>query len=118
MSVHEQVAIIGCGTMGHSIALSAALAGFTIKIWGNSGDDLDRGKKGLEEKIQVLERYQVIAVQEIEIIRDRVIFTDSLEICIKGATFIIEAIPESLALKQEWYEKLDALCDFDVILAS
>ncbi|PLT30053.1 3-hydroxyacyl-CoA dehydrogenase family protein [Peribacillus deserti] len=116
--MEEQVAVIGCGTMGHSIALSAALAGFTINMWGYSQADLVRAKKDLEEKIQVLARYQVIEVGEIAPLRERVRFTQSLEDCIAGATFIIEAIPETLSLKQEWYKKLDALCDSSVILAS
>lgn len=118
MPVNEKVAIIGSGTMGHSIALSAAMAGLEINIWGNSQEDLDRGQKGLEDKIQVLIRYEVIDSDEFETVRNSVYFTDSLEECIKDATFIIEAIPENLDLKQEWYEKLDGLCGPNVILAS
>ena len=36
----EKLSIIGCGTMGHSIALSAAWAGIEVKISGVNEQDL------------------------------------------------------------------------------
>jgi 3-hydroxybutyryl-CoA dehydrogenase len=118
MAVKEQLAIIGCGTMGHSIALAAAWSGQSIHVWGNSEADLERGRKGVAEKLQVLARYEAIRPEEIGEIQSRITFTSSLEACIEGATFIIEAIPEDLALKQEWFRRLDEQCDPHVILAS
>ncbi|WP_442862466.1 3-hydroxyacyl-CoA dehydrogenase family protein [Bacillus sp. USDA818B3_A] len=115
---NEKVSIIGCGTMGHSIALSASLAGVVVKVWGNDREDIERGKKGLSEKLQVLEKYQVISSEEVEQIDRRIMFTDVLDECLNGATFIIEAIPEKLPLKQEWFQKLDQLCGEETILAS
>lgn len=118
MSVHEQLAILGSGTMGHSIALTAAWSGLAIKVWGNSEEDITRGREGVAGKLKVLADYEVISQEDRETIQSRVTFTLSMEDCISGATFIIEAVPEILSLKQEWFKKLDEQCPVDVVLAS
>lgn len=118
MYIDEKISIIGSGTMGHSVALSAGLAGHHVIVWGNNSEDIARGKKGLSEKLQVLERYEVISQKESDQIYQRITFTDALEDCLLEATFIIEAIPENLSLKQEWFHKLDQLCGPNTILAS
>ncbi|WP_040204118.1 3-hydroxyacyl-CoA dehydrogenase family protein [Neobacillus jeddahensis] len=118
MLKNERISIIGSGTMGHSIALSASLAGLQVKVWGNDREDIEMGKKGFSEKLQVLKKFEVISSREAEQIDDRVAFTDDLNECLIDATFIIEAIPEKLSLKQEWFQKLDQLCSAETILAS
>lgn len=114
----ERLAILGAGTMGHSIALSAAMAGFEVPIWGTSEQDIERGRRGVQEKITILKEYEVIDAQEAEKIQSLVHFTVSLEDCIKEAAFIIEAVPENLELKQKLFGDLDRICSSDVILAS
>jgi len=114
----EKLSILGSGTMGHSIALSASLAGFPVKVWGNSEEDIERGKRGLEEKLEVLAAEDVISETEKKEIRERIHFFTSMEDCIADATFIIEAVPEILELKQNLYKQLDLKCSTTVILAS
>lgn len=114
----ERLAIIGSGTMGHSIALSAAMAGFTVNIWGLDEQDIQRGKAGVAEKIEVLCEYEVVEPDEKAILQSRIHFTDSLPACVQGATFVIEGIPENLQLKQNMFQELEKLCAPDTILAS
>ncbi|MDW7674041.1 MAG: 3-hydroxyacyl-CoA dehydrogenase family protein [Bacillota bacterium] len=118
MANNERLAIIGAGTMGHSIALAAALAGFELKVWGVDEADIARGQAGISDKSKLLLKYHVIDENEARQIDSRVSFTTSMDKCIAGATYIIEAIPENLALKQELFEKLGQKCPPQVILAS
>ncbi len=114
----ESLAIIGAGTMGHSIALSAAMAGFEVSIWGTNLQDIQRGKDGVAEKMGVLREYEVIRSDEQAAIEARIQFTTSLQECVRGASFIIEGIPEQLEMKQQMFRQLEALCPVDTILAS
>jgi 3-hydroxybutyryl-CoA dehydrogenase len=114
----ENLSILGSGTMGHSIALSAALAGFSCRVWGNSDADISRGRQDFQEKLDVLQKYEVIELEERSAIQERVEFTVSIEDCVREATFIIEAVPENLELKQGLYENLDSQCSKNIILAS
>ena len=116
--VIEKLSILGSGTMGHSIALSASIAGLPVKIWGISKEDIERGQRDLQEKLEVLAGEDVIIEAEIKEIQDRIEFMTSMKECITDATFIIEAVPENLELKQDLYKQLDQQCGTDVIMAS
>ena len=114
----EELAIIGSGTMGHSIALSASIAGFNVKIWGIDDSDIQRGKQGIDEKLNLLTTYEVVDSNEIKNIKERIYFTNSLRECVNNASFVIEGSPENLYLKQKMFQELDELCSPNVILAS
>lgn len=114
----EKLSILGSGTMGHSIALSASIAGLPVKIWGTNKEDIERGQRDLQGKLEVLAAENIITVSQIKEIQGRIQFMTSMKECIADATFIIEAVPENLELKQELYQQLDQQCGTDVILAS
>lgn len=110
--------MIGCGTMGHSITLSAAWAGYDVKMQGIDGADIARGMESMGLKLQVLIQNGLIDEVEAQVIRDRVETTTSIEELAEGSTFIIEAVPENIELKKRIFKQLDSLCSVDVILAS
>ncbi len=114
----ENLGILGAGTMGHSIALAAAWAGMAPTVYGVDQEDITRAAEGVRIKLTTLEREGVCSAEENRRIQDRIRFTDSFKETIKNATFIIEAAPENLPLKQQLFQKLDMYCDKNVILAS
>lgn len=114
----ENVSILGCGTMGHSIALSAAWAGLPVKVYGVNEQDLETAKKGLHNKLNVMKDNGLFDETEASRIMELIVLSPSLEEVVKEATFIIEVIPEVLDLKKSMYEKLEELVDKDVIIAS
>ena len=114
----ERIAVIGCGTMGHSIALSAAWAGYDVTMHGIAAEELKQALVGMESKLQVLIDNDLLTSEEAQAVRDRVTTVTTIEDAVKEATFIIEAVPERLELKQQIFKQLDELCDLSVILAS
>lgn len=114
----EKLAIIGCGTMGHSIALSAAWAGIEVKISGMNEQDLATADKGLRNKLTVMVHNDLFNEAMAEEIRMRIEFSTSLEEVVQGATFIIEVIPENSQMKRELYKEIEAICSKDTVLAS
>jgi len=114
----EKLTILGSGTMGHSIALTAALSGLSVKVWGNTEQDIANGARGVREKLQILLQNEAITEEEKNKTGERIQFSINWEDALEGATFIIEAIPEILQLKQDFFQKLDQQCPSDVILAS
>jgi len=75
----EKIAVIGCGTMGHSIALSAAWAGYEVKMQGIDIADVNRGLESIQVKLQVLIQNELIDEVEAQLIKDRVETTTSIE---------------------------------------
>lgn len=110
--------ILGAGTMGHSIALSAAWANQTVNVYGIDKHDIENAAKGLNNKLKVMSENGLFTSEQANEIRKRVQFTTSLEEAVAGATFIIEVIPEVLDLKKELYNRLEALVEDDVVIAS
>lgn len=114
----EKLAIIGAGTMGHSIALSAAWAGQDVKVYGVNGKDVENADKGLANKLKVMKENGLFSDAEAQRIRDSISFSIVLEEVAKEATFLIEAIPEVLDQKKELYKLLEGIVDKDVVIAS
>lgn len=114
----ENITILGAGTMGHSIALSAAWANQTVNIYGIDEYDIENAVKGLNNKLKVMTENELFTSEQMNEIRQRIQFTTSLEEAVSEATFIIEVIPEVLDLKKELYSRLEALVKDDVVIAS
>lgn len=114
----ENISIIGCGTMGHSIALSAAWAGMNVKVYGVNEQDLTVAVKGLNNKLTVMIDNDVFNQEEATRIKESIHLSISLEEVVDNATFIIEVIPEVLDLKKDMYKKLENLVREDVVIAS
>ena len=114
----EKIGVIGCGTMGHSIALNAAWAGFEVIMQGVDSSDLERGNRLMLEKLDVLIENDLVTSDEGKMIVKRIEQTTKIENVAKYATFIIEAIPENIELKQAIFKRLDYLCTEDIVLAS
>lgn len=114
----ETLSIIGSGIMGHSIALTAAWAGFEVKVWGMNEQDINNAKEELDTKLEGLVAYEVFDNDEKIAITNRIHFTQSLEECVRNATFVIEAIPEILELKQDYFKQLDEMLPETTIIAS
>ena len=114
----EKVAIIGCGTMGHSIALAAAMANFNVRIFGINEADITNARKGLEGKITILVVNEVLTQQQGDEVFARIELLTELQVVVKDATYLIEAIPENLELKQKIYAQLEEIVDETTIIAS
>jgi 3-hydroxybutyryl-CoA dehydrogenase len=114
----EKLAIIGSGTMGHSIALSAAWSGLSVKMYGLDDLDLSNGLLGIQQKISILIENGLLPSSQSDQVLSRISLTKSKEEAVSEATFVIECIPEDLGLKQELFKYLDEICSPDVILAS
>lgn len=114
----EKLAVIGCGTMGHSIALNAAWVGMQVKMYGVDTNDIQKGLSGVTDKLSTLLKNDLITGDQLSQILKNITGTSSLSETVDGASFIIECIPEVLELKNDLFRKLDQMCAKEVILAT
>ncbi|MEO6136555.1 MAG: 3-hydroxyacyl-CoA dehydrogenase NAD-binding domain-containing protein [Ginsengibacter sp.] len=115
---NKTIAVIGCGTMGHSIALNAAWAGLSVKLYGINENLLATATQSIAQKLQLLCEHQLINKEEINAISNFIETTVSIEEASAKANFIIEATPENVSLKKEIFAKIESNCATDVIIAS
>lgn len=114
----DKLAVIGAGTMGHSIALAAAWHGQRTEVYGVDELDVERAKQGFRAKLTLMEENGLLTKGQTEEVGARLKFSTSLEETVADAEFIIEAIPENIKLKHKLYRQLEGVVDEAVVIAS
>jgi 3-hydroxybutyryl-CoA dehydrogenase len=116
--LNDSLAVIGSGLMGRGIAYVAAAGGFATRLHDVSTAALERALAQVRSDLDEGVRRGKLDADEAAAAAARLSPAPSLEAAVEGAGFVIEAVPESMGLKQELFRKLDALCAPDVVLAS
>ncbi len=114
---HSLIGVIGAGTMGAGIAQVAAQGGFETLIYDISKEFVDKGLGRIRSFIQGSKERGKITSEEAEQVLARLRGTLKLE-DLGTARLVIEAAPEKLELKREIFQKLEASCERETLLAS
>jgi len=115
--VTEIIGVVGAGTMGNGIAQVAARAGFEVMMRDVSEDFLTRGMQAIERSLQRDVDKERLKVDDKSTIVARIRTTIELAE-FRDASFVVEAITENLAAKQEVFRELDRVVRPEGILAS
>ena len=114
----QEIAVIGCGLMGHGIAQTFAQKGYSVTMYDLNHSILGRAlsqiRSNLETFVEVGHETDESAEKVLSNIRTSV----HLQEAVKEAHFVIEAAPEDLMLKMDLFEELDRYCFKEAILAS
>ena len=109
--------VIGAGTMGGGIAMCFANAGIPVTLLDVNAAAVERGAQTIERNYQsMVDRGRITAedkARRVGLIRASVDFAD-----LGGADVIVEAVFESMELKNEIFAKLDAIARPGAILAT
>ena len=109
--------MVGGGTMGRGIAGLCALSGFEAAIFESDTGARGRLRDSIESSWRRAAARGKLSAEEIEAAGGRLRILDRLEEE-SGAQLAVEAVPESLPLKQRVFETLDRLCPAETVLAS
>lgn len=113
----NRIGVIGAGTMGAGIAQVSAQAGLGVVLYDIGPKPLDAGLSRIHASLSYLvERGRLSHAGRDEIL-GRITTTSSLAE-MADVDFVVEAIPEILALKQQVFQELDRVCRPEVVLAS
>jgi len=112
-----RVAIIGAGTMGGGIAMACANAGLEVILADATGPALDRGLSTISRNYDAsIKRGRLTAEaaeQRLARIQGRVGYEG-----VETADLVIEAVFESLAVKQQVFAEIDAIVKPDAVMAT
>ena len=114
----QTVAVIGSGLMGRGIAYCAAAGGFRTALHDVSGEALDRAFVRIRQDLDEGVSRGKLSPADAAAAQERLVLERELETAVKGADFVIEAVPEDIKLKLATFARLDTLCAEDVVLAS
>jgi 3-hydroxybutyryl-CoA dehydrogenase len=116
--VLQTVAVIGSGLMGRGIAYCAAAGGLRTTLFDVSAEALERALLRIRADLDEGAARGKLSPAEAQAALERIAPEQELEAALRGADFVIEAVPEDIALKLQTFSRLDALCPPEVVLAS
>ncbi len=114
----EKVTILGAGLMGHGLAQVFARAGHDVCMYSRKQATLDKGLAGIRSQLELMAKYGIGTVEEIDGIVARVSITTDLEESVKGADYVFESVAEDLGIKQNIFSQIDKICPLSTILAT
>ncbi|GAA0404936.1 3-hydroxybutyryl-CoA dehydrogenase [Cocleimonas flava] len=113
----KTVGVVGAGTMGNGIAQVFAASGFDVILQDISEEQLEKGVATIANSLDRLIKKEKITDEDKQTTLSKITTTVSLE-SFSDTDLIVEAASENLAIKSEIFQKLDAICKADAILAT
>jgi len=114
----KTIAVLGAGIMGHGIAQVFALKGYKVNLLDTNQDILDKALERVKLDLEMLRKRGKIKNTSVEGTLANIRKTTDLAKAVKGVVFVVEAIPENIALKKDLFQELDRICAPDVIFSS
>lgn len=108
--MRERIGVVGAGLMGHGIAQVFAAAGHDVAIT----DPMEGARAGVIDKI----RANLADLGQNPEIAERVSVRPDLASTVRNADLIIEAAPETLALKQDLFQEIEGAAKATALFAS
>lgn len=114
----KRLLVIGAGTMGHGIAQVAAAAGLEVTLNDVDREQVERGLAAVRANLEKgIEKGKLTAEQRDQTL-SRLEGATELTTVAGEADLVVEAVPESLELKQKILRALDEACPGHTILAT
>lgn len=113
----ERVAVIGAGSMGHGIAQVVAMAGYDVTLQDVDEERVTDGFKNISWSLDKLNDSGELSESKRQIL-DRIDTEVDLGQSVTVADFVIEAVPEEMALKKEVLTEIDRQLPTHGIIAS
>ncbi len=112
------VGVIGGGTMGAGIAVAALLAGLEVTLIERDGEAAEAAAASVGKTLEgSVRRGKISAAARDEILMDRFRALSDYD-ALARADLVIEAVFESMEVKQEVFARLDTVCRPGAVLAT
>jgi 3-hydroxybutyryl-CoA dehydrogenase len=115
---NKQILIIGSGTMGSGIAHTFAQNQFYVFLYDSNMHALDNAMHKISTNIERQILKGSISPSDKQTILERITPTTDIQSAAQNCILVIEAVPESLDIKQNVFKLVDELCPEGTILAS
>ncbi len=114
----DQIGVIGGGTMGAGIAVSALLAGLQVTLIERDADAVARAEANVSKTLQGSVKRGKLSQEKYDAIMGGTFRASDDYATLAEADVVIEAVFESMEVKKDVFTKLDAICKPGAVLAS
>lgn len=111
----QNITIAGTGVLGSQIAYQTALNGFKVTAYDL---DVDAAKQRVLALKDSYKRDLDLTDEDFQAGLNNLTFTTNLEEAVQDADYVIEALPEELSIKADFYKQLSKLAPAKTVFAS
>ncbi|MFD1862894.1 3-hydroxyacyl-CoA dehydrogenase [Planococcus chinensis] len=115
---YKNITVAGSGVLGSQIAFQTAFKGFEVTVYDLNDEALEKAKGRI---IKLKENYKAdlgASDAEVDAAYSRMAFQTDLAQAVSKADLVIEAIPEVVAIKTEFYQKLGKIAPAHTVFAT
>ena len=113
----QKIGVIGSGTMGNGIAQVSAMAGCAVTLVDIDDARLQTAKTNIQNNLEKGVSRGKVAAEDVAPTMERITLSTTVE-ALADVDLVIEAVPESLPLKQSIFRQLNDITKSTAILAS
>jgi 3-hydroxybutyryl-CoA dehydrogenase len=114
----ERIAVLGAGTMGRGIAHVAAFAGFETQVYDLDAHALARAEQAIHANLDKGVALGKVAAADAAAAKARLALDTDLAAAVEEADLVIEAAPETMALKVELFREVAFHARHDALFAT
>lgn len=114
----KNVTVAGSGVLGSQIAFQSAFKGYLVAVYEVSLEALKQGRRRIRELVPRYQRDLHADQEALNQAMDRLSFSTHLADAVRTADLVIEAVPEVLAIKQDFYRQVAPLAPEWTIFAT
>ena len=114
----EKVALIGCGLIGQSWAVSFLRAGFDVSLFDPVEGVTVQAKENIKAKLSDLQNHGLLENKNISDYLDKIHLARDISQAVGGSIYVQESGPEEHDIKKELTKNIDAATSDDIPIAS
>src|SRR5699024_9404427 len=103
---YKNITIAGSGVLGSQIAFQTAFKGFQVCIYDINKEVLEKAKQKITELKQRYQKDLGVGQKDVDAAYERLSFSSDLSKAVAEADLVIEAIPEVVKIKTDFYTEL------------
>ncbi|MGV3466396.1 MAG: 3-hydroxyacyl-CoA dehydrogenase [Heyndrickxia sp.] len=115
---YKNITVAGSGVLGSQIAYQIAFKGFNVSVYDINDEVLERAKERITDLKQRYQEDLGATEEEVNSAFQRISFYSDLAKATAEADLIIEAIPEVVQIKTDFYKELAKVAPLKTIFAS
>jgi 3-hydroxybutyryl-CoA dehydrogenase len=114
----KNVTVAGSGVLGYQIAFQAAFHGFNVTVYDISDEILEAAKKKFNILGEAFKSDLNASQKQLNTTFKNLNYTSDLSGAVKNADLLIEAVPENLKIKLDFYQKLSKVAPEKTVFAT
>lgn len=115
---YKNITVAGSGVLGSQIAFQIAFKGFNVSVYDINDEALAHAKEHFKRLMGNYQKDLIATEEEVRTAYERITYSSDLATAVADADLVIEAIPEVVQIKTDFYTKLGQVAPEKTIFAT